>query len=110
MTASAIVRGVRQSAVVRPLAQSASFRPSAGATLQQRTFAESKKSGAEPKILKDERPDDSKVTDEVRKHNEEVERRTQTQEQSKQGDKEKDKVPKGYWGGSKVHPCCSSRW
>lgn len=105
---ASLIRGARQQAqqaLARPLAPAASFRPLAGAASSQtrRTYAESTTSnGAQPRILKDSPPDEDNASDEVRAHNKEVDRRAdRPQEKVKAEEVEKDKVPKGYWQGSR---------
>lgn len=87
-----------RSVIARPLAPTASFRPVT--SIQQRAYAE-KKNGAEPKILKDSPPDEKNHSSEVKEHNQEVDRRAERPAQKDKGEEvEKDKVPRGYWGGS----------
>lgn len=108
-TMSFLLRGTRQQAqhaLARPVASAASFRPLAGATIQTtRTYAESTTKGAQPKILNQSPPDENNASEEVKAHNKEVDKRAdRPQEKVKGEDVEKDKVPKGYWQGSKSHP------
>lgn len=58
------------------------------------------KSGAEPKILSDNPPAQGEESEEVARHNREVEQRfDRAEEKVKNEDAEKDKVPKGFWSG-----------
>lgn len=98
-----LLRGARQTAAIaRPsVAQPASFRQAT--TIQQRAYAADGKTqnGAEPKILKDSPPDEKSASQEVREHNKDFEKRVdRPAEKVKDEDVEKDKVPRGYWGGS----------
>lgn len=56
--------------------------------------------GAQPKILQDERPADSDVPEDVRRHNEEMDRRAEkAHEKASDATVEKDKVGKQFWAG-----------
>jgi hypothetical protein len=56
--------------------------------------------GKQPKILSDNPPEPGKEPEDVRKHNEEMERRAERAALGvRNEDAEKDKVPPGYWSG-----------
>lgn len=98
---SLLFRGTRQPALATTLAPTASFRPYARSAGRHRTYADSKSNAAQPKILNDSPPDENNAPQDVKEHNKEVDKRAdRPQEKVKGDDVEKDKVPKGYWGGS----------
>jgi hypothetical protein len=60
---------------------------------------------AQPKILSDSPPQEGEVPEDVRKHNEEMDRRAdKPNEKVTDEDVKKDKVGKGFWTG-KYKPC-----
>lgn len=56
--------------------------------------------GAQPKILNENPPTEEEQNEDVRKHNEEMEQRTEkAHEQASNEDAKNDKVPKKFWAG-----------
>ncbi|KAF2226489.1 hypothetical protein BDZ85DRAFT_316003 [Elsinoe ampelina] len=77
-----------------------SFSTSARRRLAEAQESTQTKNGARPKILSESPPKDSEASEDVRRHNEEMDRRAErAAEGVKSEQAEGDKVPKGFWKG-----------
>ena len=96
-------RTARHSYLLRTLPRPAALRT---ASTAQRYASESSGSSksikdAQPKILNESPPKDHEASEDVRKHNEEMDKRADRASlKVKDEDVEKDKVHKGFWSGS----------
>ncbi|EMC92765.1 hypothetical protein BAUCODRAFT_261783 [Baudoinia panamericana UAMH 10762] len=60
--------------------------------------------GAQPKILADSPPPSDEASKDVQEHNRDMDKRAEkANEKVSEEDYEKDKVPKGFWGGELMH-------